>query len=514
MTQIIIKNIKELHQWKLKNQTNINFVPTMGNLHNGHKVLIREANKATEASTLLSIFINPLQFDDKNDFRNYPQTINEDIDIGFSAGAEAIFIPSVDEIFPKKNNFKLVKAPKDLSNNLCGLYRKGHFDGVCTVVYRLLKLIKPQTIFLGEKDWQQLLIVKEMIKDNNIKITTKSIDTQRDENGVPFSSRNSILSEEDRNKLTFFSKELQNAKITFDQTKKINLKKIIKNLENININIEYLEHVNAFNLKRFVSQENITMLAGAIKCGNTRLIDHVFLMRRNPIIAIDGPAGSGKSTVTKLLAERLSFIYLDTGAMYRALSWYLINEKINYENIEELDKFLKDISIEFKSISNSVQNVFINNHNVTEKIRSQEISNIVSSIASIKQVREFLVKEQRNIGEKGGIIAEGRDIGSIVFPNAELKIFLTASIDERAKRRKFDLENKSFESIDFDRLKEQIKKRDFDDSNRTISPLTKADDAIEIISDGFNANEIVDQIMSIYIETIPKELNMKFKNNL
>ena len=253
---------------------------------------------------------------------------------------------------------------------------------------------------------------------------------------------------------------------------------------------------------------NITMLAGAIICGSTRLIDHVFLMKRDPIIAIDGPAGSGKSTVTKLIAKKLNFVFLDTGAMYRALSWYLIKENINYHNRKNLNSFLSNISIKFKSVTGSNQNVIINNHDVTEKIRSQEISSIVSSIASIEEVREFLVKEQRKIGDIGGIVAEGRDIGSKVFPQAELKIFLTATINERAKRRKNELEAMGCGNINFEQLKNEIEKRDFDDSNRKISPLIKAKDAIEIISDGYTINQVVEKILEIYFETIPKELQL------
>jgi len=253
------------------------------------------------------------------------------------------------------------------------------------------------------------------------------------------------------------------------------------------------------------------MLAGAIICGSTRLIDHVFLMKRDPIIAIDGPAGSGKSTITKLIAKKLNFIFLDTGAMYRALSWYLIKEKINYENRKDLNSFLSTISIKFKSVAGSKQSVIINNHNVTEKIRTQEISSIVSSIASIQEVREFLVREQRKIGATGGIVAEGRDIGSKVFPHAELKIFLTATINERAKRRKNELEALGQGTIDFEQLKNEIEKRDFEDSNRKISPLMKAEDAIEIISDGYTINEVAGKILEIYLETIPKELHLEIK---
>ena len=509
MTNIILKTIKELNEWRITNQKNISFIPTMGNLHLGHKELIYKAKKSKKNLLLLSIFINPLQFNDKDDLKNYPRTINKDIDLAFNSGVDAIFIPFDNEIFPKNEEMiKYQKASEDLSQTLCGLFRDGHFDGVCTVVYRLLDIVKPETIFLGEKDWQQLIIIKEMIAKQKISVSIKTINTQRDKDGVPFSSRNNLLIKSDREKLKLFSTELIKSKKIFNQTKKIDLNKLIKRLIDKDIKIEYLEHVNAFDLKRATSEINITMLAGAIICGSTRLIDHVFLMKRNPIIAIDGPAGSGKSTVTKLIAKKLNFIFLDTGAMYRALSWYLIKENINYHNRKNLNSFLSNISIKFKSVTGSNQNVIINNHDVTEKIRSQEISSIVSSIASIEEVREFLVKEQRKIGDIGGIVAEGRDIGSKVFPQAELKIFLTATINERAKRRKNELEAMGCGNINFEQLKNEIEKRDFDDSNRKISPLIKAKDAIEIISDGYTINQVVEKILEIYFETIPKELQL------
>ena len=244
-------------------------------------------------------------------------------------------------------------------------------------------------------------------------------------------------------------------------------------------------------------------------CGNTRLIDHVFLMKRKPIIAIDGPAGSGKSTVTKLIAKKLDFIYLDTGAMYRALSWFLIDQKTSYENDHILEECLKKLNIVFKTNLNSDQDIFINDICVTNKIRSQKISSIVSSIASIGKVREFLVKEQRKIGDKGGIVAEGRDIGTTVFPKAEIKIYLNASIDERAKRRKIELEIQG-QDINFDKIKDQIKQRDLDDSTRNISPLVKAEDAIEIITDNYTAEQIANKIIQIFYEKLPKEIKNDF----
>jgi len=232
-------------------------------------------------------------------------------------------------------------------------------------------------------------------------------------------------------------------------------------------------------------------------------------MKRRPIIAIDGPAGSGKSTVTKLIAKKLILLYLDTGAMYRALSWLILKENIDYKKEKKLLNIFKDISIVFKSNTNSHQDVYVNNYCVTEEIRSQKISSIVSKISSIKDVRKFLVEEQRKIGESGGLVAEGRDIGTTVFPHAELKILLTASIDERAKRRKFDKNSKDSQETDLNKLKELIKKRDFEDSNRKISPLIKANNAIEIITDGYSINEVVDKIIDLYNDKIPKETEIK-----
>ena len=510
MKKIIIQKTKDLENWRQSLSQNINFIPTMGNLHEGHAKLISAAKNSNCDINLVSIFINPLQFDNNLDLESYPKSIDNDIKIAFSQGADVIFIPSTKDIYPSNNeNIAYLKASNKLSSALCGLTRTGHFDGVCTVVYRLLSLIKPKNLFLGEKDWQQLLIIKNLIEVKKLDINIKSIPTERDFDGVPLSSRNVNLSKSERKLITFFSNELLLIKNNFKKEKKINLKKIFKKLKLHNISIEYLEHLHPYNLKKATSNDNISILAGAIKCGNTRLIDHVFLMKRSPIIAIDGPAGSGKSTVTKIIATKLKLLYLDTGAMYRALSWFLIKEKINLEKKQELIKILQNVSIVFKPSNNSKQDVFINNNCVTKQIRSQKISAIVSKISSIKEIRQFLVEEQRKIGQSGGLIAEGRDIGTTVFPDAELKIFLTASIDERANRRKSDLDSGEYKEIDLNQLKEQIKKRDYEDSNRKISPLKKATDAIEIITDGYSINEVADKIIDFYNEKVPKEVQIQ-----
>ena len=508
MQQTILKTINDINKWKNNLEDNINFVPTMGNLHKGHLELIHQSNKDGSNETLVSIFINPLQFNDKRDFKNYPKTIEKDIRLAFSSGANAIFVPSEKEILNIKDLI-YHKACKKLSSNLCGKSREGHFDGVCTIVLRMLKLINPQKMFLGEKDWQQVMILKNMIKKLNLKVEIKSINTQRDADGVPFSSRNNLLTTSERKDLQYFSKELKKAKKNFLLNKVINLGEINNSFKKKNLKVEYLQHLSAFSLNESIDKENITILAGAILCGSTRLIDHVFLMKRKPIIAIDGPAGSGKSTVTKLIAKKLDFIYLDTGAMYRALSWLLINEKIDFYNEKNLEECLDKLNIVFKPNLNSEQDVFINNICVTDKIRSQKISSIVSSIASISKVREFLVTEQRKIGNNGKIVAEGRDIGSTVFPDAEVKIYLNASIDERAKRRKLEFESKG-QDINLNKLKNKIKQRDFEDSTRIISPLIKAEDAVEIFTDNFTANEIANKIIEIFYEKIPKELKNDF----
>ena len=165
MSICILKTIKDFNKWKKNITGGINFVPTMGNLHKGHLKLIKYASQSKNNPTLVSIFINPLQFDNKKDLLNYPKSFKKDIERASLAGAEAVFLPDKEEIFPTNNKEVLyIKASKELSENLCGVKRLGHFDGVCTVVYRLLNIIQPKSMILGEKDWQQLLILKEMIR--------------------------------------------------------------------------------------------------------------------------------------------------------------------------------------------------------------------------------------------------------------------------------------------------------------------------------------------------------------
>ena len=213
-------------------------------------------------------------------------------------------------------------------------------------------------------------------------------------------------------------------------------------------------------------------------------------------VAIDGPAGSGKSTITKKVAEDLKFNYVDTGALYRSLTYNFLQN--NLKELEE--KKIKNIleKTEIKVLfDGSIQRQLINGEDVTEKIRTKEISKYASLFAKSKNVRDYLITIQRNLAKKENVIMDGRDIGSVVLPNADVKIFLTASVDERAKRRFDELKEKS---LSLEEIKEQIKKRDFQDKNRQIAPLKKTDDAIEIDSTFLTIKEGVDKIKNIILK--------------
>ena len=211
----------------------------------------------------------------------------------------------------------------------------------------------------------------------------------------------------------------------------------------------------------------------------------------NFIIALDGPSGSGKSTIANLLAKKLKISYLNTGSMYRALTLYLLEN-----NIKKTDDFDKNI-LENINIDINKDKVFLNGKDVSKEIRDKEVTENVSWVSSMPEVREYLVEMQRNISNNKSIILDGRDIGTVVFPNAKYKFYLTASSYVRAKRR-FDQKeiDKSFEEI-----KEDIEKRDYLDSHREISPLKKADDAIEIDSSDLTIAQTIDKI----IENMDKE---------
>jgi len=212
-------------------------------------------------------------------------------------------------------------------------------------------------------------------------------------------------------------------------------------------------------------------------------------------IAIDGPAAAGKSTVAKVVAKKLSYVYIDTGAMYRAITYAALEQKVDIENEEKLMEVVKNVNIEFQQGENT-QLVFLNGQDVSEVIRTPDVTNRVSIVAKHRLVREEMVRRQQELAEKGGVVMDGRDIGTHVLPDAEVKIFMLASVEERAERRHLENMNKGFDS-NLEQLKEEIARRDKLDSEREVSPLKKADDALELDTTSLSIEEVVQKIMSI-----------------
>lgn len=213
------------------------------------------------------------------------------------------------------------------------------------------------------------------------------------------------------------------------------------------------------------------------------------------MIAIDGPASAGKSTVAKILANELGYIYCDTGAMYRALTHEALQQKIDLENEEALIELLKHSDISFEP-SEMNQKVFLNNEEVTEAIRQPDVTNSVSIVAAHGQVRKELVKRQQKIADKGGVVMDGRDIGTTVLPNAEVKIFLIASVEERAERRYKENKLNGIHTP-LELLKKEISDRDYKDSHRASSPLTRAEDAQLLDTTSLNIQQVVGKIKEV-----------------
>lgn len=217
-------------------------------------------------------------------------------------------------------------------------------------------------------------------------------------------------------------------------------------------------------------------------------------------IAIDGPASSGKSTIAKILAEEYNLLYVDTGAMYRTLTYAALQAGIPVDNENQLIQLLNQIKITFKR-EQAVQLVFLNEKDVTEEIRENDVTNNVSMVASFEKVRKELVRQQQEIAKESGVAMDGRDIGTVVLPDADVKIFLVASVDERAQRRHQENLERGIAS-DLEKLKEEIKARDEFDSNREVSPLKQAQDAIRIDTTSLSIAEVVTACKNIIQETL------------
>ena len=218
------------------------------------------------------------------------------------------------------------------------------------------------------------------------------------------------------------------------------------------------------------------------------------------IIAIDGPAGTGKGTIADLLAKKLGYTYIDTGAMYRCITLKMLNNNIPLNDIEKINELLESTSIEFMNISNK-QHVFLDDEDVTEDIRTPRVNEAVSPTSAIVEIRKKLVEMQRELGENQNVVMEGRDITTVVFPNADVKIYLTASPEIRAKRRYDEMIKKGI-SITYEDTLKSITERDNIDMNKPVGALKIADDAIVIDSSNLTIDEVYEKIHEIILEKV------------
>lgn len=221
------------------------------------------------------------------------------------------------------------------------------------------------------------------------------------------------------------------------------------------------------------------------------------------MIAIDGPAASGKSTTARLVAERLGYLHVDTGAMYRAIALKVLQHELDPTDAKAVERTVDSTEVTQKAINGQLC-TFLDGVDVTEKIRRRDVATASSLVSANRKVREAMVKEQRRLGKDGGVVLEGRDIGSVVFPNARLKIFLTASLDERARRRQQELREQGLQ-VDLQCVRDEIADRDTKDATRDASPLVKASEAIEIDTSNLSIGEQVNLVVERARKIIEEE---------
>lgn len=217
-------------------------------------------------------------------------------------------------------------------------------------------------------------------------------------------------------------------------------------------------------------------------------------------IAIDGPAGAGKSTIARAAARSFGFLYVDTGAMYRAIALHLLRNHVEAEDTDKIEELLADMTIRI-IYSGGEQQIILNGENVTSQLRKEEVGNMASKSAANPKVREKLLQLQRDIARDNDVIMDGRDIGTFVLPKADVKVYLTASVEERANRRYLELKEKG-QDADIKKIEEDIRTRDFQDMNRSIAPLKQAEDAVVIDSSRLSIPEVMDRIVDAFQESL------------
>ncbi len=484
----------------------VGLVPTMGAFHRGHGSLMERAVAETDL-VVLSIFVNPLQFGPQEDLDQYPRNFDGDRQWAESLGVGVIFAPQPGDLgIGTINGQTTVLPPPAMVEVLCGAYRPGHFQGVATIVTKLFTIVCPDVAYFGEKDAQQLAIIRRLVRDLNLTVTIRGCPTVREESGLALSSRNQYLTVEQQEQAGVLYRSLQAAqeKYRLGDRQKLSLIATARAMLATEpaVKLQYLELVEANTLQPIAEEippQTTLLMAIAAHVGQTRLIDNLMLNARLPIIAIDGPAGAGKSTVTRQVADGLGLTYLDTGAMYRAIAWLILDQQVNPTDEAAVAELTSSANIELiPRPAPALTGVKVNGQDVSNDIRTPAVTQLVSAIAAQAAVRQKLLTLQQSYGVQGGVVAEGRDIGTKVFPDAELKIFLTASVQERARRRFKDFQAQGNNGVNLAQLEADIAQRDHLDSTRAIAPLQKAVDAIEIITDDLAIAEVVAKIISLY----------------
>lgn len=491
-------------------QLTVGLVPTMGALHQGHMSLIERARRENDL-VVVSIFVNPLQFSPGEDFHDYPRMFSQDIKCCENVGVDIVFMPTADKLYRSHTDAKkttLVVPPANMTQVMCGQFRPGHFEGVATVVTKLLSLVRPSRTYFGQKDAQQLAILKRVVEDLNLPGQLIGCPIIRDDHGLALSSRNQYLNQEERTQAARLFAGLSAAKTQFSQGER-QADVLIATVHSIlaktpKIKPQYVELVDPETLTPLERITTSGLLGVAAYVGTTRLIDNILLRARRPIIAIDGPAGAGKSTVARQIAHRLKLLYLDSGAMYRAVTWLVLERGLSPRDEVAIAELIQDCTLHLAPTGDEPElaaypsRIWINDQEVTQAIRSEAVTSQVSTIAAQPAVRQRLLHLQQQYGAQGGVVMEGRDIGTEVFPEAELKIFLTASVGERARRRQRDLEAQNQPAINLEHLERAIDERDRKDSTRRVAPLRKAADAIEINTDGLTIEDVITKIMTLF----------------
>lgn len=267
------------------------------------------------------------------------------------------------------------------------------------------------------------------------------------------------------------------------------------------VRCEYTENVDSIKDNRCCQNRGFVAVVAGIAYIITQFVQRV-LSKRTLVIAIDGPAGSGKSTTARLVADRMGFLHIDTGAMYRAITLKVLERGVSPDDSDAVASLMSSTRVELRRRNSSLQ-VLLDGREVTDRIRDADVTRAVSAVSRIRRIREAMVKQQRALGKSQGVVLEGRDIGTVVFPDADLKVFLVASLEARSMRRKRELEEKGIE-VSIEALQKEIADRDRLDSTREESPLKRALDAIELDTSNLTIEDQVEFVVRKAKEILEK----------